>query len=258
MTVDPSLSKLLALEATTVVDPPTYQSTSVLHQVLAADPIIARYSWPKDLPLGTSRGYLVSGILLTDLDPAGRLLVASAASRLEVADARTGAVLWAYPDSDLGAAIGQAYFSADGEQVIAGLAWDQPDVAPPAGTLGAFIWDAHTGELQKRIDLGPCGGSVNAVSQRALLVRTPSRSPDGPGCRWPPTAAGSQLAAVLVVNPVTGASRVLADTAIVSYGGTLSGDGRYAGFDLFEAGTFTSVVVEIATGKRVFQLKVHR
>ncbi len=61
LTVDPSLAKLLALEATTVVDEPTYQSTSVLHRVLAADPIIARYSMAQgrargDRPRGPRRG----------------------------------------------------------------------------------------------------------------------------------------------------------------------------------------------------------
>ena len=99
---DPSLAKLLAVEAMNVVATPTYQSTSVLHQVLAADPVIARYSWPKDRP----------GLeLWTDLDPSGRLLVASGGGGnptryLEVADARTGKVLWSYPSAEIGSVSG--------------------------------------------------------------------------------------------------------------------------------------------------------
>ncbi len=68
---DPSLAKLLAVEAMNVVSTPTYQSTSVLHQVLAADPIIARYSWPTDQPVGRAVGPTST--------PTGQLLVASGA-----------------------------------------------------------------------------------------------------------------------------------------------------------------------------------
>ena len=103
---DPSLSKLLAIEALSFEGAPTYQSTSVLHQVLAADPVVARYTWPDDQDVGW---------LWTDIDPTGKLLVASgtkwaASNHLEVADARSGKVLWSYPDHDLGVSIGSSYF----------------------------------------------------------------------------------------------------------------------------------------------------
>jgi WD domain, G-beta repeat len=52
----------------------------------------------------------------------------------------------------------------------------------------------------------------------------------------------------------------VATRAILSYGGTLSGNGRFVGFDVSEPGKcgpscFTSVVVDLETGKRVFKLE---
>jgi class 3 adenylate cyclase len=259
---DGSLAKLLAVEATkSGANVTTAQSTNVLRQALAADPVIARYSWPTDQPVDW---------LWTDLDPDGKRLVASGqiwtpSSHLEVADARTGAVLWSYPTGGASATIGAgfigpSFFSADGSQVIAGLHWTDPTVAPP-GELGVAIWDAATGKLDRLIDVGPCGGAVAAVSPRRLLVRTPTPGPDGrTGCEWP-MSGGQGLAPVLVVDPVSGAVTTVADPAILFWGGTLSGNGRFVGYDLYEPGAcgascFTSVVVDLDDHmKRVFQLE---
>jgi WD40 repeat protein len=142
--------------------------------------------------------------------------------------------------------------------VIAGLYWINPDVAPVTG-LGVAIWDAGTGNLDKLIDVGPCGGAVAAVSPGRLLVRTPTPGPDGrTGCQWP-IESSQGLAPVLVVDLVTGAVTNVADPAILYYGGTLSGNGRFVGYDLFEPGAcgascFTSVVVDLDNDlQRVFQ-----
>jgi WD40 repeat protein len=208
--------------------------------------------------------------LWTDLDPEGRRLVASGqvwtpSSHLEVADPRTGTVLWSYPAGGASAAsgagfIGPSFFSAAGSQVIAGLHWTDPAVAPP-GALGVAIWDAATGKLDKLIDVGPCGGAVTAVSPRRLLVRTPTPGPDGrTGCQWP-MSGGQGLAPVLVVDPVSGAVTNVADAAILFWGGTMSGNGRFVGYDLYEPGAcgascWTSVVVDLDDHmKRVFQLE---
>ena len=242
-----------------VVDTPTYQSTSVLHQVLAADPIVARYTWPKDRPAPG---------LFTNLAPDGKLLVATGTARLEVADPRTGSVLWSWPSRDVGLAPGDDFmsgglFSADGTEVITGLWWGKPDVAPPTGiTLGVAIWNAQTGELKRTIDVGPCGGAVPAVSRSRALVWTPLPGPDGQtGCHWPDEA----IAPLAVVDLATGSRTALAAQATYRLGnGTLSGDGRFAGFDVLEAGAcgascFTSVVVDLEHElKRVFQLEQDR
>ena len=79
---DPSLSKLLALQALKSNDQPTYQSMNALHQVLASDPIVARYRWPAD-----KDGHPV----WTQISPSGDLMVAGNKSNyFEVADPRTG------------------------------------------------------------------------------------------------------------------------------------------------------------------------
>jgi WD40 repeat protein len=192
---------------------------------------------------------------LTDLDPSGRLLVASGyvwapSAYLEVADARTGTVRWSYSSADTGARIGHSYFSTDGTQVISGLFWDDPHAAPPAGVLGVVIWDAETGELLRRIEVGACGGIVAAVSEKVLLVRNPEDLTDVPGCAIDPYSHPVQI-----VDLDTGASRVLADEPyLLAGGGTLSGDGRLAGFDVLEGERFLSVIVDVTTGERVFEL----
>ena len=255
---DPSLSKLLAVEAVNLVDKPTYQSTTVLHQVFAADPIIARYSWSTDRHANRE--------LWTSLDPTGQRLVASGGggnptAYLEVVDARTGTVLWSYSagDADESGAkgfIGPSWFSADGSQVIAGLYWGtpiSPDVAPPSGiVLGVMLWDARSGQLLKTIDVGPCGGQVTGVSESRLLVWTPLAGPDGQtGCYWPPDGEET----VKVVDLPAGSATLLSDRAIWDGGGTLSGDGRFAAFEeANEPGTYLSVVVNTNTGERVFEL----
>ncbi len=261
---DASLAKLLTAEAMNAAVAPTYQSTSVLHQVLAADPIIARYSWPKDRHLDE---------LWTNLDPSGRFLVASGGggsptNHLEVADATTGTVLWSWSHGDVSAAssdgfVGPSWFSADGTQVIAGLYWGSPvskaGAPPPSGVaLGIMVWDARTGAYQRTIDVGPCGGEVTAVSKDRLLVWAPQMAPGPDGrtsCDWRP--AGEER--VVVVDLATSAVTPLTVRGEWTGGGTLSGDGRFAAFDLREAGTCgascpKTVVVDLETGKRVFVL----
>jgi class 3 adenylate cyclase/WD40 repeat protein len=263
---DASLAKLLAVEAINGAGTPTLQSTSVLHEVLAADPIIARYSWPKDRPVDE---------LSTILDPSGRLLVASGAggsptNHLEVADATTGMVLWSWTHGDVSSTsangfVGPSWFSADGSQVIAGLYWGTPistaGTAPPSGvSLGVVTWDSRTGAYQKTIDVGPCGGEVTAVSKSRVLVWTPRivSGPDGQeSCDWRP--GGEER--VEVINLATDDVTVLTDAATWTGGGTLSGDGRLAGYDVIEPGRCgascpTSVVVDLDHGnRRVFQLE---
>ena len=121
---DPSLRKLLALEALTFDDRPTYQSTTVLHQVLAADPVIARgYQWPADR--GGHPGW-------TQLSPSGDLMIAgNGFNYFEVADPRTGSVAWSYP-GDGQDGVGASYFSADDSDVIVGLTQDDDNDAEPS------------------------------------------------------------------------------------------------------------------------------
>lgn len=147
-------------------------------------------------------------------------------------------------------ASGHLFFSADGEQVIAGVYWEKPDVEPPADALGAQIRDARTGELVRTIDLGPCGGIVTAVSESRLLVRTPPGNPEGqPSCTFPFDGL-----AVQIIDLESGEPRLLSANAGLGFGATLSGDGRFAAFDDITDGTITSVVLDLESGERVFEL----
>ena len=125
---DPALAKALAAAALDGGDEPTLQATRILHDVIAADPVVARYRAPTDAEMG---------LLWTDLDPAGERLVASGtvddpAQHLEVADARTGEVAWSF-DVEAPTKTGPAFFSPDGSTVVVGVIWDDEDV-PPRGT----------------------------------------------------------------------------------------------------------------------------
>ena len=52
---------------------------------------------------------------------------------------------------------------------------------PPKDTLGVLIWDAKTGRLIKRIDTGPCGTDLVAVTDTTAFLRPPADDP-GPSC----------------------------------------------------------------------------
>lgn len=128
---DPSLSKLLAVEAASLKQPDQAAET-VLHQIWAADPVIDRYTWP-------------AGPVVTDLDPSARFIVAAGALRspqhsLEVMDWKTDEVLWDFTPSQDGASISDPYFTVDGKSVVAGVFWepgpDQANVEPLAEAMG--------------------------------------------------------------------------------------------------------------------------
>ena len=239
---DPSLSKLLALEALTFDDQPSYQSTSVLHQVLAADPIIARYHWPAGQD-GAPRW--------TQISPSGELMVAGNQNDyFEVADPRTGSVLWSYPDQPVAGGVGTPYFSADGSQVMVGRTWDDDKLKPPAGALGIILLDARTGQLVRRIDVGPCGGTITAAANGRLLVRRPAEGGDGL-CSWPD---GPQP--LVLTDVKSGTSRTLTDQTWND--GTLSGDGRFAAYELPGGSAGKSVVVNVDTGATVFEVDAQR
>ena len=235
---DPSLSKLLAVEALRSVARPTYQSTTVLHQVLAADPIIARYQWPARQGRRSTVDRHRPGRQAARWHP-GR--VDGPSNHLEVADARTGNVLWSYPDrTDIGDAIGQSWFSADGTQVVAGLFGADPEALPPSDDLGVMIWDARTGELVRRIDMGPCGALVAAVSENGSASEEPCRrgATNGPGATGP-TIRMAQPWSWSIPRP--GRPKVVADRASMNWGGgTLSGDGRFVGFEATEPSDATA------------------
>ena len=250
MDEDPGLSKLLAIQAaSTSADRPRDLAT-ILHQVLAADAIVDRYRWAGSTP--PSR-------LWTDIDPTGTRLVASGdflapSDHLEVVDLSTGAARWSFPQSGQEAEVGPSFFTLDGTRVIAGLYWHALDIEPSADVpLGLFIFDAQSGAVEKRIDLGPCGGLVTSVSETRVLIRTARDAPDDFGqqlCDW-------GAPAVTVIDLASGRSTLLAAEAADRVPGTLSRDGRFAAFDGVAAadGSVASIVVNADTGRPALEIE---
>jgi DNA-binding SARP family transcriptional activator/WD40 repeat protein len=244
---DPSLAKLLAVAAAEVSEP-TVDMLSALHQAYAADRVIHRYAWPAEHEVR---------FLTTDLHPDGRRLVASGmyaapSAHLEVYDVEAGAVVWAWDTGDPAIVIDRPFFTPDGTQVVAGVLWEPGDGRaddPPRDMLGALRWDADTGDLVGRVDLGACGGLVSAVSGSAVLAQT---RPDGdaPAC-WA-AKHGSPLA-VELIDPAAGERRVLSAD---SWGRevAMSGDGRFVAVTEDTASGAVSVVLDLATGDRVFEI----
>ncbi len=233
---DPTLSKLLAVASVDAAEP-TAESVRALHSAWGADSVVDRYPGPsRDL-----------GTLHTDLHPGGDLLLATGwadfmpgANYLEVYDLRRDQVMWTYETSHPSARPGRAIFSPDGSTVVAGVQWNAGDPAQPVPeALGAHILDTVTGELLDRIDLGRCGGIVDAMSATHLLVKTLRHEEAAATCDW----FGEM--AVELVDMRTGAARtVVADGINWSDGAVMSSDGRYAAFDDF--GTQEFKVVDLA------------
>ncbi len=169
---DPELSVLLALEAAQIADPPI-EAVSALHEALYNDRVVATHSWPADRSMA---------VVSVDLAPDGRLLAAAAGgSYLEAVDATSGEVRWEADLSSLGpAVVDRALFSTDGTEVVAGIRWPAsapeggPVPLPPDDGLGVYVWDAATGDLAARHDVGGCGGEVlDLAAPGFALVRTP-------------------------------------------------------------------------------------
>jgi len=244
---DPSLAKLLAVASADLAEP-TVNTLSVLHQAYARDPVIDRYVW------SSGRGFLT-----TDLHPDGTRLVASSSipepvGYLEVYDFDREETIWSYETGHPSIIIEEARFSPDGIWVVAGLYWQADfgsDQAPLSDRLGIHIWDAETGELIRRHDLGRCGGKVHDIAAGTILVT----SLDPEGCTAP-QSGGIQFT-VEVVDVETGARRILAPHA--RWDATMSADGQFVAFTEFvEEGRWKTVVVEVATGERVLEFSAPR
>jgi class 3 adenylate cyclase/RecA/RadA recombinase len=209
---DPALSKLLALEAASIANPPI-ESLAALHTAWDADRIVARYQWPADKPVGD---------LMTDIDPSGRYIVASGFlfaaphDRLEVFDLQQDAVAWSFQSADSSIAVGNGYFTPDGSRVVFGAYREQ---TPPAGAgsaaddAGVYVRDPATGTELNHFSIGPCGGAVVAASNVSALVLIPI------GC------TGSHVELELV-DLASGETRLLTSHEYGNDEGAISADGQ--------------------------------
>lgn len=259
---DPSLAKLLAVTAARH-EPPSVAVDAALHETYAADLSVARWGFSGEV-----------GVLSTALDPTGGRLAAAgifqgdgAGWTLQVVDPYTDELAWSVDVGESGAAsafVADPRFADDGTRVVAGVYWD-PDSwrrvpvpfdgvdEPRPELLGVHVWDAATGDVVERYDLGRCGGVVNAVSATHVLARTLHGSPDVlDRCAWREGTVGAEL-----VDRRTGDRQVLTASTGKGWswgerGAVLSADGRVAAYDNGETGEV--VVVDVTSGSTVVRL----
>jgi WD40 repeat protein len=235
---DASLAKLLALVAAEAA-PPTPGTLAVLRRTLVLD-VRAEYFWPAE--------HLV-GHLWTHLRPDATLLVAAgtypAGDRVEVWDISAEALVWSTDVEAMGiggTGIESPFFSPDGELVVAGItAQSEPSPEP----VGAVLWDAESGELLRRIDVGHCGAIVDAVSDTHLLVAIPIE--DRRSC-WSDEHVRLEL-----IHLESGQRQVLTSQATLEFPRAMSSDGRFVTFTFLSPEPRT-VVVDAATSEEVFGL----
>jgi DNA-binding SARP family transcriptional activator/WD40 repeat protein/energy-coupling factor transporter ATP-binding protein EcfA2 len=241
---DPALAKLLALAAAEESDP-SVDTLRVLHRAFAEDHVVERYRWPQEYEVGR---------LTTDLHPDGTRLVAAGAfggpsTHLEVYDLETREVLWSWDVEDPASVIDRPRFTTDGGFVIAAVLWDpdgDADDPPPREQLGVFVWEATTGRLVGRHELGACGGMLLDVATSSVLVQ--SLPDEDPRC-W--ADAGGPLTLELL-DLQTGRSEILSAR---SWGreAALSADGQRVAVTEDAATGPTTVVLDVATGERLLE-----
>lgn len=250
---DPTLSKLLSLASADIAEPPL-ESVSALHRAHAADRVTARYSWPDHIQPGWQ--------LWAHPHPSGERLVAAGAdglglggftAHLEVVDIDTGDVVWSQDVEHPEVALDRPRFTPDGSRVVGGALWEsrtKTGPEPATDEVGVFVWDADTGDLIERIDLGTCGGTVQALSGTLAMVRS---IPETSETCWF-DGEGSWILELIDLD--SGERTALTTGAIqglgtVDGGGAFSGDGRIAAFD---DGRGRMVALDMQTGERISEL----
>ncbi|HEX5589472.1 MAG TPA: LuxR C-terminal-related transcriptional regulator [Candidatus Limnocylindrales bacterium] len=239
---DPTLSKLLALSAASLEDPPL-EAISVLHQAFGADRVVGRRDWPE----GTF------GWLWFDPDPRGRQAVVTAEpyvnpnQRIEVIDLGTGETRWTWEVDNPGLGVGMGHFTADGTRIVAGVHRDIGSVlegASASADLGVHVWDATTWDRVAFWGVEGCGAIVIGAAESRVLLAT---SPPGDCFDGPPLSVSLE-----VLDLETGRRGVLAPS-IVEFQAAITPDGRYVAYD--EVGTAAaasvSIVWDSVTGEKV-------
>jgi WD40 repeat protein len=252
---DPSLAKLLAVASSSVA--PTIETNAALHQAWAADPIVARPALQPEAVVWT-----------VDIDPGGERLVLTGATlpghakAVDVVDLVTDSPVWRVRFDEPSAWAASALFADGGEHVIGGVLWDPysqhrvpsqvrggPIEEPPGDLVGILVWDADSGELVERYDVGRCGGYLAAVSATHVLVRTLHGAADVIAeCDWARGTLGTEL-----VDRRSGERRLLAEASSGGvWGANLSGDGTTVAYDRVGDGVQV-VVADVSTGETLLR-----
>jgi class 3 adenylate cyclase/WD40 repeat protein len=257
---DPALVKALLLAAARDVAP-SLETLELLHWAIAEDRVIGRYAWPA--------GRQVSAGTWVDLHPSGELMIASPDTDLavpftprrglddymEMVSWPDGTVLWRHELEEDSAKLGPAYFTPDGERVVAGVRWRQADedpaVAAPPGRLGLYVVGARGGEPIRQLDLGPCGGVVRGASTNHALVSTTELVEEQIDeqvvanliCGW----ADEKAVRLELVDLSTGERILVAPRAMEA---AISVDGRTVAFADWTVDPYSVVVENLETSRR--------
>jgi class 3 adenylate cyclase/WD40 repeat protein len=235
---DASLSKLLALSAASIADPPI-ETLSALHQAWASDRIVARYTWPED-----EVGNGVAAVFSPD---GSRLAASGDSSYLEVIDWRSGEVIWSYDPGVPDAWVSQPYFTRDGQSVVVSVLYapaPEVDPDPAEGMVGLHVFDAGTGHLQRTLNLGHCGGFLLGMGDTHAIVT--AEVDEGPCTEFEDPARD-------LVDLRTGErTRLTADGSFAA----ISADGRRVAYDDLSSGRTWTYVVDTSTVDRILTIDV--
>ncbi|MFN8621505.1 MAG: AAA family ATPase [Chloroflexota bacterium] len=266
---DPELAQLLAVEAAGSGGPPTFDSTTALHDVLAAEASAGRVTWPVERKVWGG----VSTITPDGTGVISDVFTDDRVDAIERTDLTTGATPWSvgaprYLDvsdwtvteprrTDQAAVLGvlgmwgfiTPRLTDDGARVVAGVFWDDPGQRFLGDGLGIDVLDAATGRLERRIGTGPCGAMVLAVSgSRALAVR-PQPLPSG-ACDW-----GDRTDVELFLADLdSGVMRPVDAHAVVS-NAALAAGGTVVAWDRMDAqGDVVTTVRDVTSGATTLQV----
>ena len=241
---DPSLSKLLAVEAARIKTRPDV--ITGLHTALAVDAVERRVRFPSTI--GNDRGAWV------DVDPSGRWAVMTGHAlepwpQMDIFDLSSDSSdpVWTFA-APPGALVSAPRFTPDGTRLVASVfhAGDT-ETQPPRDALGVGVWrlpadDDADWPIEDWIDVGQCGARLHDVSDRDGLIEA-----------WP-DAASCEVTLLYEVGPLDLVSlddhvvRRVGDLAIHNYRlHMLSSDGDTAVYFDLSVEPPRTVVVDTQT-----------
>ncbi|MFW5904754.1 MAG: hypothetical protein ACOCUZ_00920, partial [bacterium] len=234
---DPELSVLLAAQATETAEP-SFETVSALHEALYHHRLLWTVDWPGDPSFFTGA-----------LGPDGTRLVLAGIDRLQMWDVETRNLVWEkYLSPSAGLHI-TPFFSRDGAEVVALVAWPRQSARwddPPAGANpGIYRWSSAGGDEIGYtpggecpiFDIGQFGPSIDPHTP----VLVAGFAPRGSGCD---RVTGTVALVDLIGGEVSPVSEV--DLAGYRSGLSTSADARYLAFT--ESNT---AVVTSATGQEI-------
>jgi class 3 adenylate cyclase/WD40 repeat protein/KaiC/GvpD/RAD55 family RecA-like ATPase len=239
---DPTLSKLLALEAASIAEPPV-ESVASLHRAWDADRIVYRHALPADHEASSVNA---------DLDPSGRYIATGAEgpnNYMEVVDSQQGLTLWSFSPRTEGLSVSRPMFTPDGGRVVFGAFFDDT-LTPGVSTdeAGIYVRDALTGAELKHIVTGDCGALVMAASEKTAIAATSS----GEVCVRLSGINARRDLALESVDLESGERTILTPTAAGNDENAVSADGSTVVFQAFDGveGPSEVVIQHLDTGAR--------